>query len=169
MSINVSLNLLSQWRVFGGLTFLISQLFYKCKHLHMCMEVSTPSKVHITLCALRLKSKCGVSVSKSACCHTVSMYLPRGLQGENNIILTESCFHIILCLITDLCTITPATVTSFNYAFLFSICFAKNSTGPSMYFHSWLKSIRSLSLLQGADDASLINNSDLLVKYFPSL
>ncbi len=46
ISINVSLNLLSHWRVFGGLTFLISQLFFffainlsicicvwKCQHL----------------------------------------------------------------------------------------------------------------------------------------
>lgn len=92
----------------------------------MCMEVSTPSKAHITLHTLPLKSKCGVSVLKSVRCPRVSIYLPRGLRGENNLCSTETGFHIILCLITYLCTLTPATVTSFNYALLFSICFAKN-------------------------------------------
>lgn len=70
MSINVSLNLMSHRRVFGGLTLLISQLFcYKLKHLHSCMEVSTRSKAHITLCTLPLKSKHSVSLLSTVCCH----------------------------------------------------------------------------------------------------
>lgn len=159
--------------MFGGLTFLISQLFcYKCKHLQVCVEVSTPSKAYTTLCTLPLKSKCSVSVLTTVCCHTVSMFLPRGLRGRNNLGLTEAGFQIILSLITYSCTLTPATITSFNYALLFSTCFAKNATCPFMYFHSWLKSILSLSVflrLQGADNASVTDNSDLLVKYFQSL
>lgn len=83
ISINVTLNLLPHWRVFGGLTFLISQLFsYKFKHLHTCVEVSTSSKAHITFCTLPLKSKCSVSVLTTVCCRTVSMQLPRGQHGE---------------------------------------------------------------------------------------
>lgn len=71
ISINVSLNLLSHWRVFGGLTFLISPRFcYKCKYLHMCVEVSTPSKAHITLHTLPLKSKCSASILTTVYCHS---------------------------------------------------------------------------------------------------
>lgn len=141
ISINVSLNLLSHWRVFGGLTFLISPLFcYKFKYLHMCVDVSTPRKAHVTLHILPLKSKCIASVLTTACCHIVSMYLPRGLQEVHCLSLTEMHFHIILPLITYLCTFTPATLTSHNYALMFSTHFAKTSTCPFMYFHSQLMS-----------------------------
>lgn len=58
----------------------------------MCVEVSTPSKAHTTLCTLPLKSKCSVSVSTTVCCHTVSMFLPRGQQGKNDLSMTETGF-----------------------------------------------------------------------------
>lgn len=81
------------------------------------MEVSTPSKAY-NLCVLQWCVRLEERV--------LSSYVPAlRLYGENNLSLTETCFYIVLCLTTYLCSLTPATITLFNDALLFSICFAK--------------------------------------------
>lgn len=77
-------------------------------------------------------------------------------------------FYIILSLTTHL----SATITSHDYALLFSRCFAKKKYPLILYISTHgccQESIPSLSLLQGADNVNVIDNSDPLVKYCPSL